>query len=31
MTAEPAPATGWEPDAPVDDTIVRQALLNLQP
>jgi len=28
MTAEPAPATGWEPDAPVDDTIVRQALLN---
>ena len=28
MTAEPALATGWEPDAPVDDTIVRQALLN---
>ena len=27
-TAEPALATGWEPDAPVDDTIVRQALLN---
>ena len=28
MTADPAPATGWEPDAPVDDTIVRQSLLN---
>jgi hypothetical protein len=28
MSAEPAPATGWEPDAPVDDTIVRQSILN---
>jgi hypothetical protein len=28
MTADPALATGWEPDAPVDDTIVRQSLLN---
>ena len=28
MTADPAPATGWEPDAPVDDTIVRQSILN---
>ena len=28
MTVEPALATGWEPDAPVDDTIVRQSLLN---
>ena len=28
MTADPALATGWEPDAPVDDTIVRQSLIN---